>query len=260
MTSATELWLSAFPVVGIPMLGLWVVSLVRRDVSVVDVYWGPGFALAALWYLWWTPSPGLRGWLATAGAVLWAGRLGIHLGVRWWRKGEEDPRYAAMREEHGSAFPLRSLFTVFGLQALLIWLLSPLFLAVVRAGGAPGALGWTGVGVFLFGLIWESVADAQLSRFKADPSNRGEVLDSGLWRYSRHPNYFGEAVLWWGIWLLALDAGAGWTVYVPVAVTLLVVRISGVPLLEEHLESTRPGYEAYARRTSAFIPMPPRKG
>lgn len=255
-----DAWLRALPWITGPMVAVWGFSVLRRDASVVDVVWGPGFAVAAGVYFTGAPEPGLRSWLLLAAVILWAGRLALHLGVRWSGKDEEDYRYAAMREKHGRRFPLVSLFTVFLLQAGLIWVLSWPLLAGIREAGAPGILGWTGIAVFLVGLGVEAVADRQLSRFRADPENRGQVLARGLWRYSRHPNYFGEALLWWGFWLVAADAGGWWTLFAPVGMTVLLLRISGVPLLEPHLEETRPGYADYVRRTPAFVPWFPREG
>lgn len=257
MSPALNAWLLGLAWILVPLTGLWLVSVARRDASVIDVFWGPGFAVLLGFCFVQAPAPGLRGALILGAVVLWAVRLGLHLGVRWWRKGEEDYRYAAMRESNPSTFPVRSLFTVFWFQGILIWLFSwPLVDALFR-GGTPGVWGWAGLAVFLGGFLFEVVADAQLSRFKADPENRGEVLDSGLWRYSRHPNYFGEALLWWGLGLMAVDAGVWLGLATSAAVSALVVKISGVPLLEPHLEDTRPGYAEYARRTPAFIPWFP---
>lgn len=257
--SFLELWLWGLPASLVLMTGVWVVSLARRDVSVVDVVWGPAFALVAALYHVLTPEPGARAWMVLAAVLLWAVRLGTHLGVRWVRKGEEDYRYAAMRREHGDRFAARSLVTVFWLQGALVWVLSLPLLAGIRAPGPPGTLGLAGAFVFVFGFLWEAAADLQLTRFKQDPASRGKVLQTGLWRYSRHPNYFGEAVLWWGLYLMAADAGGGWTVFAPLGMTLLLMKVSGVPLLEPHLEETRPGYREYAARTPAFVPRRPKR-
>ncbi len=255
----TSIWVWALPWIVVPMVALWVYSLVRRDASVVDVFWGPGFGVLALVYHWGSAASGVRPALALAAVLLWALRLGLHLGVRWVGKGDEDYRYAQMRARHGDGFWWVSLGTVFLLQAGLIWLLSWPILAAIASPGMPGLVGWAGVVVFLAGFLFEAVADQQLRRFRRDPARRGMVLDSGLWRYSRHPNYFGDALLWWGLWLMAADAGAWWTVFAPVTMTLLLLRVSGVPLLEPHLTESRPRYAAYVRRTSAFVPWPPRK-
>lgn len=240
----------------------WVVSLPLRNASIVDVVWGPAFVLVA-----WASVLLVRPWEAGAGAAwwvlpvlttLWGGRLALHIGRRNLGKGE-DPRYARWREEGGRLWPLRSLFTVFLLQEGILWVVSlPL---QTGALGEPST-GWllAGTALFVVGFLLESVADAQLSRFRSDPANRGQVLDRGLWRYSRHPNYFGDAVVWWGLWLAGGAAvGAWWTVVSPILMTILLRWVSGVALLERRLAATRPGYADYKRRTSAFIPLPPKR-
>lgn len=238
---------------------LWAVSLRLRDASIVDPFWGPGFFLVTGTWVAASGADSPRGWLVLCLVGLWAARLGGHLLRRNRREGE-DPRYAAWRAEHGDSFWWVSLFKVFWLQAGILWVVAlPLLLAA--AGDAPLGL-WdaAGVTVFLVGFLFEAVADAQLRRFRRDPANRGRVLDSGLWRYSRHPNYFGDAVLWWGLYLPAVAAGGWWTVFSPVAMTFLLLKVSGVTLLEKDIEDRRPGYAEYVRRTSAFIPLPPREG
>jgi steroid 5-alpha reductase family enzyme len=257
--SAVDAWISGLPWIGGPLFAVWVVSLLRRDASVIDVFWGPGFALAVAGYLSVLPQPGLRGVLLAGAVVLWAVRLGLHLGWRWLKKGEEDYRYAAMRASSPGTFPLRSLVTVFAFQGGLIWLFSGPMVPALAEPGSPSPVGWLGILVFVTGFLWEAIADLQLARFRADPGNRGRVLETGLWRYSRHPNYFGEALLWWGLGIVMFDAGAWAGLLTAAAINILVLRISGVPLLEPHLASSRPGYAEYAARTSRFIPMPPRK-
>ncbi|NJD17947.1 MAG: DUF1295 domain-containing protein [Gemmatimonadetes bacterium] len=236
---------------------LWAVSVRLRDASIADPFWGPGFLLVGLAYLAAHGNSTPRGFIAVALVAAWAARLGFHL-LRRNRSHGEDPRYAAMRAGHGARFWWVSLGTVFWLQAALLWIVSlPVLAAVV--GSAPlGAWDAAGVAVFLAGFLTEAVADAQLARFRDDPANRGTVLDRGLWRYSRHPNYFGDALLWWGVYFLAVGAGAPWTVVGPALMTLLLVKVSGVALLERSLVQTRPGYAEYVRRTSAFVPWFPR--
>lgn len=237
---------------------LWLVSLRLRDASIVDPFWGPGFALVTLTYWMVDGERTARGTLVLAWVALWAFRLGWHLLRRNRREGE-DPRYAAMRARHGDRFGRVSLVRVFWLQGAILWIISMPLLAAVRSDRPLGLLDGLGAAVALLGLLTEAVADAQLRRFRADPASRGRVLDSGLWRYSRHPNYFGDAVLWWGLWLVAAAGGAWWTVFSPAAMTFLLLKVSGVPLLEKSLESSRPGYAEYARRTSAFVPLPPKR-
>lgn len=240
---------------------VWIASLLRRDASLIDIFWGPGFVLLAWIYTLGVGTDSPRGVLVAALVTLWGLRLATHIAVRGRGRGE-DYRYAAMRQRWGGRFGWVSLFTVFWLQGGLMWLLSvPLYRAA--ASPDPAGLTWIdalAVSVFAVGLTCETVADLQLVRFKADPANGGRVLTHGLWRYSRHPNYFGDALVWWGLWLFALATpGAAWTIYSPALMTLLLMRVSGVPLLERHMGETKPGYRDYVDRTSAFLPWFPRR-
>jgi steroid 5-alpha reductase family enzyme len=233
---------------------LWLVSLVLKDSSVVDVFWAPFFALIA-----WLSALGhpvtVRSVFVLALVSLWALRLALHIALR--HRGE-DRRYAAMRAKAGATWWWRSLLQVFWLQALLAFAISwPLQLAV--ASSVPvGPLDAAGALVAATGFIIEALADLQLTRFRADPANAGKVMDRGLWSWSRHPNYFGDALMWWGFFLMGLAApGAWWTVLCPLAMTILLLRVSGVSLLEETIVDRRPKYAGYIERTSAFIPWPP---
>lgn len=236
---------------------LWVLSLRLRDASIIDAFWGPGFALATLVYYVVDAGPSARGALLLVLVSVWAARLGYHL-LRRNRRMGEDPRYVAMRAKHGERWGRVSLFRVFWLQGAILWIVSaPLLAAVI----SPAALGWldfAGAAVVLAGLAVEAMADHQLTRFRADPANKGRVLESGLWRYSRHPNYFGDAVVWWGLYAVSAGAGAYWTIFAPMIMTFLLLKVSGVPLLEKSLAQSRPGYAEYVRRTSSFVPWPPK--
>jgi len=237
---------------------LWAWSLRTGDASIIDAFWGPGFALVTLAYCLVDASWGARGTLVLALVVLWGGRLGHHL-LRRNRLRGEDPRYAAMRAQHGDRWGRVSLFRVFWLQGGILWIVSMPLFAAVRASARPlGILDLAGALLALLGVVIEATADAQLTRFRSDPANRGRVLDTGLWRYSRHPNYFGDAVVWWGFYALAAGGGAWWTVFAPLIMTGLLTRVSGVPLLEKGLKETRPEYADYVRRTSAFVLWPPK--
>lgn len=250
--------LAGLGVIVVAMTVLWALSVKLEDASIVDPFWGPGFLLVALTYLLVDDGYGPRSQVVTALVVFWATRLAWHLYARNREEGE-DKRYTEMREKRGDAFWWQSLFTVFWLQAVLLWIISaPLHGAIV--GVNPLGL-WDLAGALLFavGMSFEAVADSQLARFKAHPANEGLVLDTGLWRYSRHPNYFGEAVLWWGFYLFAVGAGAYWAVVGPLTITFLLLRVSGVPMLEKSLKRSRPKYEEYVRRTSTFIPWPPKE-
>ncbi|HUQ13716.1 MAG TPA: DUF1295 domain-containing protein [Novosphingobium sp.] len=248
------------------MMALWFVAARIGDVSFVDAVWGAGMALmaAASWVQ--LDESGVRANLIAAMAVLWGLRLALHLFVRW-RKSGEDPRYARMlakARERGS-YAGAALAYVFAPQAVLLFVgCLPAQLGVLGSPApAPlGALAWAGVTLWAVGMIFESLGDWQLTRFRAVPANQGKVLDTGLWRYTRHPNYFGDCCVWWGIWLAAAEAGSGIalaSVAGPLFVTFTLTRWSGKPLLEKGMVKRRPGYADYVARTSGFVPWPPRQ-
>jgi len=240
---------------------LWLISLIRRDASVADLFWGSGFVLvagtvfashAAAQSIW-------RCWLIGSLTLIWGLRLSTHLIRRNWGHGE-DRRYQAMRNHHGPRFWWVSLFTVFLLQGVLLWLVSmPIVATMTQASTRPLGV-WDGLGslVWSFGLFFEAVGDYQLDRFLKAPENAGRVMDRGLWRYTRHPNYFGDFCIWWGIYLIAVGGGVAWTIFSPLVMTFLLLKVSGVGLLEQTIVSRRPGYADYQARTSAFFPRRPR--
>jgi steroid 5-alpha reductase family enzyme len=235
----------------------WLVSLAKRDASIVDSLWGPMFLLAALAYAATLEDTGPRLELVLALVALWSLRLAGH--VTWRNWGEpEDRRYQAIRANN-EPFAFKSLYIVFGLQAVLAWIISAPLLAALAGQQPLGLLDAAGVALWVLGMVFEVVGDWQLARFKADPANKGKVLDRGLWRYTRHPNYFGEFCLWWGYWLIAVAAGGWWTVFAPILMTLLLLRVSGVSLLEKDITERRPAYRDYIERTNAFFPGPPRR-
>jgi steroid 5-alpha reductase family enzyme len=243
------------------MVALWLVSLPLRDSSIVDVFWGVGFVVLAWLYFGLTPEgPVARKLLLSVLVTVWGLRLALHILRRNWGRGE-DYRYRRWREEAGDAWWWRSFFKVFLLQGVLLWVISAPLLGAQVAGGpeALGPLDYLAAIVWGVGFVFEAGGDWQLSRFKANPANRGRVLDSGLWRYTRHPNYFGDATQWWGFYLFSLAAGVWWTVFSPVLMTVLLLRVSGVALLEKDLKDSKPGYREYVESTSAFVPMPPRR-
>ncbi len=193
--------------------------------------------------------------------ALWGGRLGSYLLWRNWGAGE-DYRYRAMRRRHGDRFGRVSLVTVFGLQGVLQWIVSLPLQVAILAPTQPGlgALDALGAGLVALGLGSEAIGDWQLARFKRDPANAGRVMDRGLWRYTRHPNYFGDSLVWWGLYAIACGAPGGvLTLPGPALMTWLLLRVSGVALLERSLMARKPGYAEYAARTSAFLPWPPRR-
>jgi steroid 5-alpha reductase family enzyme len=254
--SLVETGLLGLALITASMTVVWLASLVLRDASIADIFWGPGFIVIAAFYAWiGTPHPRLSAMVALV--TMWGLRLAVHLARR--HRGE-DLRYAAMRAVHGQRFPVRSLFIVFWLQGALLWAVALPLLVVSRHGGPdaltiPDAIGGL---MFAAGFAFEVVADRQLERFKATRSRPSDVLDSGLWRYTRHPNYFGDALLWWGLWVISTSAQDGWmTIGSPLLMTILLLRVSGVTLLERTLVATKPTYAAYAARTSAFVPWLP---
>ena len=239
---------------------VWVLSLILRDSSIVDIFWGLGFVVIA-----WTGAASAAGGMTARGKLLllavtiWGLRLSLHLLRRNWGRGE-DYRYRAWRDEAGADWWWRSFFKVFLLQGAVMWLVAAPIVAVMSRP-AEARMGWLdalAVAVWATGLAFESLGDWQLSRFKADPANRGRLMTTGLWRYTRHPNYFGDSMAWWGHYLLAAAAGAWWTIFSPVLMTFLLVRVSGVKMLETTLRETKPGYREYMESTSAFLPRPPR--
>jgi len=256
-----EIWGATGAIILGLMTALWLVSLRLRDSSVVDGFWGGGFVIATWFYFAQTPDGSEpRRWLIAALVTVWGLRLSTYILRRNWGKGE-DPRYAKWREEAGTAWWWRSFFKVFLLQGILMWVISlPLLAAQVSATPARLTV-LDGLASLLWGIgfFFEALGDWQLARFKADPANRGKVLSSGVWRYSRHPNYFGEAAMWWGYFLVAAAAGGWWTIFSPILMTLLLLRVSGVTMLERNLKEAKPQYREYIESTSEFVPWFPKR-
>ena len=251
-----ELLLAALTI-AILMVATWLISVAIKDASIVDISWGFGFATVAT--VLWIADDSKSNldtllWLMT---LLWGLRLCLYLARRNLGHGE-DYRYVAMRKRWGSAFPLISFLTVYTLQGTLMWVVSLSIQLSHRAEGSIGVLAVIGVVLWAIGLYFEVVGDIQLSRFKADSANQGKVLDSGLWRYTRHPNYFGDACVWWGIAIVACSVSVGvWGLIGAAVMNVLLLKVSGVALLERSLVRRKPEYQAYIERTSAFIPRPP---
>jgi steroid 5-alpha reductase family enzyme len=239
---------------------LWLVSLAVRDSSIVDIAWGPLIFFIGLTYYVTTIEPGSRARLILALAALWALRLAVHIGARNLGHGE-DFRYAAWRRQYGAAWWYRSYFKVFLLQGVIAWLVAmPLYYAITSPTPARLTMwDWAGVVLFAAGFWFEATGDEQLRRFKADPANKGRVMNTGLWRYTRHPNYFGEAVLWWGLGLIGAATPNGWIGLAgPAIMTILLIKVSGVAMLERTLKTTKAGYAEYIASTPAFFPRRPR--
>lgn len=250
--------LNAFLVMLILGSLVWLLSLPLKNASIVDSFWSVFFVAGAASYYLSIGQAGERSVLIAVLLLLWAVRLALHITLRNRGQGE-DRRYRAIRARNQPHYEFKSLFYVFSLQAVLAWIVAlPLFGAL--SGQDP--MSWLdalGVLVWLTGFGFEAVGDWQLTRFKADPANAGKVMDRGLWRYTRHPNYFGESLIWWGFWLIAASAGHAWTLVAPLLMTYMLLRISGVALLEKDLQVRRPAYADYIRRTNAFVPGPPRQ-
>jgi len=243
---------------GVIFFGLWITSLAVHNSSIVDPLWGPAFSIVTTACAFENGGLTSRQILITALVALWGARLGGYLFLRNRGHGE-DFRYAAMRKTHGDRFWIVSLFTVFLLQGGLVWIVSLPIQAAFATDRSIGPLDLVATTISLFGLVFESIADLQLSRFRKDPASKGQVFDHGLWSWSRHPNYFGEAVVWWGFAIFGLASGAPWSVIGPIIMTVLLLKVSGVALLESTIVERRPAYAAYIARTSAFIPRPPRR-
>jgi steroid 5-alpha reductase family enzyme len=243
------------------MFAVWLLSLIKGDASIADIFWGLGFVLVA-----WLTFLGADGYLGRKALIallttLWGLRLALHILIRNWGHGE-DRRYQAWRAQYGARFWWVSLFSVFGLQGVLLWTIS-LVLQVGQISAVPARLvmlDLLGVIIWAVGFVFEAVADWQLYRFKADPENKGKVMNRGLWAYTRHPNYFGESLVWWGLFIITLATpGSVWVVISPLLITFLLLKVSGVTLLEKTIVDSRPEYRDYIETTSSFIPRLPRK-
>jgi steroid 5-alpha reductase family enzyme len=243
------------------MLALWAVSVRLSDVSIVDPAWGPMFGVVALVAALAGNGDAGRRWLLVGLTAAWGLRLGGYLLRRKLSEPGEDRRYAEMRSKRGAGFAAWSLWAIFGVQGLLVLVVSlPIQVSSQRPAGL-GAAAIPGLVLFAIGLGFEAIGDEQLRRFKGDPANQGLVMDRGLWRYTRHPNYFGDVCVWWGLWLVVLPAGGTWwTAIGPLAMSYLLIRVSGKAMLERDIGQRRPGYAEYVARTSGFFPLPPRWG
>jgi steroid 5-alpha reductase family enzyme len=256
----TEAMLIAAITIMCVMVATWLVSLVLKNASIVDIVWGLGFVITS-WVLALTiDGDSTRQILLAVMVGAWGLRLGGYLAKRNIGHGE-DWRYKAMRKKKGPRFGLISLVTVFGLQGVLMWVVSlPVMFGNSDATPGVGPLAVIGVMVWAVGLSFEAVGDWQLAKFKKDPNNAGKVMQTGLWSLTRHPNYFGDALLWWGIGIVGAETGTGVIGFIgPVVMTVFLLRVSGVPMLERSLMKRREGYAEYAARTSAFIPRPPKR-
>ncbi len=242
------------------VFGLWW----RRN-DIADVLWGPGFFLAGLGAVYGYSKEygdfdfGPTEFLIFALVAVWALRLSIYIGFRYFNKGHEDVRYNNWRKQWGNTWLWRSYLQVFVLQPLILTIIAlPIMKVVAHAQQPMTPLVIAGLALWVFGFLFEAISDYQLKVFAGNPNNKGRVMDRGLWRYTRHPNYFGEVTLWWGLFLMTVSLDTWWLVFSPLAITYLILKVSGVSMLEE-LMKDRPGYSEYKKRTSVFFPMPVKK-
>ena len=259
MSSSADVMLASAIAIAILMFATWILSVAIKNASIVDIVWGSGFVVVAWVSYAVADGDDARRLVIALLVTIWGLRLAGYLAKRNIGHGE-DYRYRAMRKHWGARFPIVSLVTVFLLQGVLMWIVSiGVQLGQVPETPAFGPIGTMGILVWIVGLAFEAVGDMQLARFKADPANAGKVMDKGLWSLTRHPNYFGDSLVWWGIAIVAAESGLGAWGFVGAAVmNFLLVRVSGVALLEKSLSKRKEGYAEYAARTSAFIPRPPK--
>lgn len=255
-----QIYLLAFAAIILMMTILWLISIKIKNVSIVDLFWGFGFVVAAAVYFIFTEGFETRKILLMTMVAIWGLRLSIYLAWRNIGKGE-DFRYQKFRKDFGEdRYWWYSFFSVFLLQGLLMWFISvPLLGAQFYTGNSLGILDFIGVAIWLIGFTFEAGGDIQLAKFKANQANKGKVLDTGFWHYTRHPNYFGDAAVWFGYALICLSAGSYFPILGSLLMTALIIKVSGVALLEKTLNTSKPGYQEYVRKTSAFIPWFPKK-
>ena len=258
--SIGTIYLQAYGVLLALMTLLWLVSVRLRNASIVDPVWGTTFVVAGWWYFGHTPGgdPSRKLLLMTM-VTVWGLRLSLFLMWRNWGEGE-DYRYQAFRRRFGAErYWWVSFFQVFVLQGTLSWLIGAPLLGAQFGGGPLGWLDVLGVAIWLTGLVFEAGSDLQLARFRARRKSPDELLTTGFWRYTRHPNYFGDSACWWGYGLIAIAAGGYVWALGALLMTAMIIKVSGVAMLEKSMKSAKPGYAEYAARTSAFIPWPPRR-
>ena len=250
-----HVYVSALPVMALLAVAGWVISLIKNNVDIVDSCWSLLFLVATGAYFYSSPFQSSRGQWLLCLVLLWSVRLAVFLTARNWGH-EEDRRYQAIRARNEPNFRYTSVWRVFGIQALLAWIISLPLLGAMGSNAPLGVLDYVGVVLWCIGFIFEAGGDWQLTRFKRNPANAGKVMDQGLWSVTRHPNYFGDFCIWWGFYLIALSAGAWWSVLGPLLMTGLLLKVSGVALLEKDIGQRRPAYADYIRRTNAFFPGP----
>jgi len=248
--------IALYVILGVGIMS-WLFSIVKKDVSFVDSLWSLFFLIAAAVFAYGAQPLSVRGQLVLLLVAVWALRLSLYITARNW--GEpEDYRYQTIRANNEPGFAFKSLYIVFGLQGLLAWLVALPLLPAIAADSALNAIDIVAALLWLVGFVFEAGGDYQLSRFRANEENKGRVLDTGLWRYTRHPNYFGDFCIWWAFYLFAVSAGGWWSIVSPILMSLLLLKVSGVAMLERTIGKRRPEYAEYIQRTNAFFPGPRR--
>lgn len=237
----------------------WLLSIVKKDVSFVDSLWSLFFLIAAAVFALDTQPVSPKGMLVLALVAIWSLRLSIYITARNWGEAE-DYRYQTIRANNEPGFTFKSVYIVFGLQGVLAWLVAMPLLPAISSNASLTIIDLIALMLWLVGFIFEAVGDYQLARFKARDDSKGQVLDSGLWRYTRHPNYFGEFCMWWAFYLFALTSGGWWTIASPLLISILLLKVSGVAMLERTITERRPEYAEYIDQTNAFFPGPRHSG
>jgi len=259
--SFIDIYIQGFFVILMLMAILWIISIFIKNVSIVDIFWSIGFLLVGLFYLVNTEELTTRKIILIILLVIWSLRLSIYLGLRNWGK-VEDYRYQQFRKQYGEhRYWWFSFFQVFLLQGFLIWIISAPLLAAFyfTSDNILNFIDYFAIIIWIIGFTFEAGGDYQLARFKKDPSNKSKVLQTGFWKYTRHPNYFGDATVWWSFGLFSIAANSYFPILSSLIMTLLILKISGVTLLERTLKNTKPKYKDYITRTSAFLPWFPKK-
>jgi steroid 5-alpha reductase family enzyme len=254
------IYVNGLTVILLMAITTWLLSAWKRDVSIVDSLWSLMLLAAGITYIATADTFNTRSELILVLLIIWALRLSIYVTWRNWGEAE-DHRYQEIREKYSPHFALKSLGIIFIFQALIAWIISlPLWSALTSTQTSLHVIDLIAIALWLTGMTFETVADWQLARFKANPNNNGRVMNHGLWRYSRHPNYFGEALIWWSFYLFAVSAGAWWTLPAPLLMNWLLLKFSGVVMTEQSILKRRPAYKQYIEITNAFIPGPAKTG
>ncbi len=240
-------------------IALWITSRIKNDVSIVDSFWSLMILAAGLGFLYFDGKMlNERNTLVLLLLSIWAIRLSAHITWRNWGQ-EEDNRYQTIRENNQPNFEFKSLYIVFLLQAFLALIVALPLMSSFNSDAPVNSLDYIALALWFFGIFFETIADLQLAHFKANKKNQGKVMNTGLWRFSRHPNYFGEFCIWWAFFLFAIASGYWWSIVSPLLMSILLLKVSGVSLLESSITQRRPEYANYTRKTSTFFPWFPKK-